>query len=192
MREILFKAKREDNSKWVEGNYVKKYDLSGKRHLILYVDNYVRWKCVGIDPKTLCQFTGLYDKNDKRIWENDIVNTDSNVRAQVKFGLYYNSFFDMETQSRVLHGLHEQRVLSSRFRILGKKNSRYWKYFRQSRGSEGGISMEKTCKSCRENDNGLCDRTGRLVEDDDQCEKWKGKEIPEWKARMMNTFLAGH
>lgn len=92
MREILFKAKREDNSKWVEGNYVKKYDLSGKRHLILYVDNYVRWKCVGIDPKTLCQFTGLYDKNDKRIWENDIVNTDSNVRAQVKFGLYYNSF----------------------------------------------------------------------------------------------------
>lgn len=92
MREILFKAKREDNGKWVEGNYVKKYDLSGKRHLILYVDNYVRWKCVGIDPKTLCQFTGLYDKNDKKIWENDIVNTDSNVRAQIKFGLYSNSF----------------------------------------------------------------------------------------------------
>lgn len=92
MREILFKAKQKDNDKWVEGNYVKKYDLSGKRHLILYVDNYVRWKCEGIDPKTLCQFTGLYDKNDKRIWENDIVNTDSNVRAQIKFGLYSNSF----------------------------------------------------------------------------------------------------
>lgn len=92
MREILFKAKRIDNGEWVEGNYVKKYDLSGKRHLILYVDNYVRWKCVGIDPKTLCQFTGLCDKNDKRIWENDIVNTDSNVRAQIKFGLYSNSF----------------------------------------------------------------------------------------------------
>lgn len=92
MREILFKAKRIDNGEWVEGNYVKKYDLLGKKHLILYVDNYVRWKCVGIDPKTLCQFTGLYDKNDKRIWENDIVNTDSNVRAQIKFGLYSNSF----------------------------------------------------------------------------------------------------
>lgn len=51
MREILFKAKQKDNDKWVEGNYVKKYDLSGKRHLILYVDNYVRWKCVEIDPK---------------------------------------------------------------------------------------------------------------------------------------------
>jgi hypothetical protein len=51
--------------------------------------------------------------------------------------------------------------------------------------------MEKTCKSCRENDCGLCDRTGRLVEDNDKCEKWTGNQT-DWRTRMMQTFLAGH
>lgn len=30
---------------------------------------------------------------------------------------------------------------------------------------------DKTCKTCIENDNGLCDRKGILVEKDDTCEK---------------------
>ena len=93
MREILFKAKRKDNGKWIEGCYQKRYDLlDNEEHLIFHADSYKVWEYAEIDPETLCQFTGLYDKNDKRIWENDIVNTDSNVRAQIKFGLYSNSF----------------------------------------------------------------------------------------------------
>ena len=74
MREILFKAKRKDDGKWVEGYYQKRYDLLGnEEHLIFHADSYKVWEYAEIDSETLCQFTGLYDKNGNKIWENDIL-----------------------------------------------------------------------------------------------------------------------
>ena len=51
---------------------------------------------------------------------------------------------------------------------------------------------EKTCKTCIDNDFGLCDRKGILVEDDDSCEKHRTSDGTSWKDAMMRTFLAGH
>ncbi len=67
MREILFKAKRLDNGKWVEGYYV----CSFQKHYIFQF-NECGFISHIVDQNTLCQYTGLTDKNDKKIWENDI------------------------------------------------------------------------------------------------------------------------
>lgn len=71
------------------------------------------------------------------------------------------------------------------------KDSSHFRGYRRKQMSSMSRE-EQICETCKENDNGFCDRIGRMVEDDDWCAKWKTKEVPEWKARMMNTFLAGH
>lgn len=90
MREILFKAKRIDNGKWVEGYYQKRYDLLGnEEHLIFHADSYNVWEYAEIDPETLCQFTGLCDKNGK----NDIIKYHfGEIYAPIKYGYYQNCF----------------------------------------------------------------------------------------------------
>lgn len=94
----LFRGKRTDNGEWVEGFYAvigektviivkepeKFYDVDGGK-------NSHGNKIVEVDPSTICQCTGLKDKNGNLICENDILS-----------GHIDNEFPEDETRKRVV------------------------------------------------------------------------------------------
>lgn len=49
---------------------------------------------------------------------------------------------------------------------------------------------DNTCRTCKTNEYGFCNRMGRFVKDTDSCEKHRDKSEPTWQQAFMRTFLA--
>ena len=94
----LFKAKRLDNGEWVTGQYVNTCypkDCKKTGHFIVKYPNHLN----EIYTSTICQCTGLKDKNGKLIWENDVVKATVRQNSLCQSSSY-SDFYQISYQEK--------------------------------------------------------------------------------------------
>lgn len=89
----LFKAKRIDNGEWIQGYYVRGLDVftNCEEIQMIFEPTTIFYSSgetdgfVEVDRSTICQCTGLKDKNGKLIWENDICDRKEKYLEIIKY-----------------------------------------------------------------------------------------------------------
>lgn len=101
IEDIKFKAKRLDNGEWIVGSLIR--SNAGVKERTYIVDNFSSvsdYSVVGVNPSTVCQFTGLKDREGKEIWAHDLLQSQgAGIIGEVSYSEEEGGFIVKESVS---------------------------------------------------------------------------------------------
>ena len=123
MREILFRGKRIDNGEWIYGNYCYAELIYKSGYEDLIIEQPADGETRRIISETVGQYTGLKDKNGKRIFEGDICKHRSNCSGNTVISVVTytdghflalvceNSGFELSEKLEIIGNIHDNPEL---------------------------------------------------------------------------------
>ena len=118
MREIIFRGNRKDNGESIFGYYFQKQNpFSADGFPITHYISDCPPFGAEVDPETVGQFTGLTDKNGKKIFEGDIIRKTNKGRYPEIFTA--NVYTNFPAKEKVYYGPCEYCTESCEYEIIG-------------------------------------------------------------------------
>lgn len=130
---MKFRGKRRDNNEWVYG-YVCNCDIIP---IDKYIESNFGWleeqKCYSCKKETIGQFTGIKDKNEKEIYEGDIIKAktyyygkEKEIVYKVDFNIKHNSlgtigYYFQGFSYEVIGNIYDNPELINKYNLLLKK-----------------------------------------------------------------------
>lgn len=121
MRGILFRGQTKSDKKWIYGNLLQTDNGT------YVIQNYVPFEGIGkyeVDPETVCQYTGLTDKNGRKIFDGDIVRYTDEVIGkekvdEIKYNETHAAFCRLHKSEMGLQYLLIDEAIANKIEVIG-------------------------------------------------------------------------